>query len=61
MLAMCDFIYLTYCIRYDNLEIIEQALSHISEQEDCHRIPLPQLVVDIEELGRKPWHLCDEM
>lgn len=58
---MSDYYNYTYCIRCDNLERIEQALTRIFEQEDCHRISLPPLSVDIEELGRNPWLLCDEL
>ncbi|MEH2136222.1 hypothetical protein [Nostoc sp.] len=41
----------TYCIRSDNLDLIEQALTHILEQEDSHRIPLPPLSLDGIELS----------
>ncbi|ACC82431.1 hypothetical protein [Nostoc punctiforme] len=52
----------TYYIRCNNLELIEQALTHILEQEGCRRIPLPILPDDdIEKLRGKPWLLCNEL
>ncbi|MEH1796292.1 MULTISPECIES: hypothetical protein [unclassified Nostoc] len=41
----------SYCIRSDNLDLIEQAVTHIFEQEDCRRIPLPPLSLDGIELS----------
>lgn len=58
---MFDFYNFTYCIRCDNLELIEQVLTRILEQEGCHRIPLPSLSIDVEKLYRNPWLLCDEI
>lgn len=58
---MSGFWNYTTCIRCDNLELIEQALTRIMEQEGCRRIPLPPLSMDVEELRRYPWHLCNEL
>ncbi|MDF5722762.1 MAG: hypothetical protein PUP91_20250 [Rhizonema sp. PD37] len=58
---MSGFWNYTYCIRSDNLDLIEQALSRILELEGCRRIPLPTLSIDVEELRSCPWLLEDEL
>ncbi|MDZ8055752.1 MAG: hypothetical protein RMX68_010505 [Aulosira sp. ZfuVER01] len=51
----------TYYIRCNNLDLIENVLNSIFEQESCRRIALPNLSVDIEELHRNQWLLCNEL
>ncbi|OUL36557.1 hypothetical protein BV372_06935 [Nostoc sp. T09] len=51
----------TYYIHCNNLDLIENALTSIFEQESCHRIALPNLSVDIEELRCRPWLLYKEL
>ena len=51
----------TYYIRCNNLDLIEKALISIFEQESCLRIALTNLSVDIEELLRNRWLLCNEL
>ncbi|MBH8564343.1 hypothetical protein I8748_19490 [Nostoc sp. CENA67] len=53
-----NFTYYIYC---DNLDLIEQACIHIFEQEGSRRVSLPTLSVEIEELRRRPWLLCNEL
>ncbi|MEH2234032.1 MAG: hypothetical protein V7K71_31140 [Nostoc sp.] len=58
---MSGFWNYTYCIHCDDLTLIEQTLTRLLEQEGCHRITLPELAVDVEELRQNPWLLCDEV
>lgn len=54
---MSGFWNYTYCIRCDDLELIERAITRILEQESARRISLPPLSIKIEELHRDPWSL----
>ncbi|MEH1938027.1 MAG: hypothetical protein V7L14_30855 [Nostoc sp.] len=58
---MSGFWNYTYCIHSDDLTLIEQTLTRLLEQEGCHRITLPELPVNVEELRHNPWLLCDEV
>lgn len=51
----------TTCVRFNNLDLIEQALTRIFEQEGCRRIPKPPLpqnpLPSMKELHSRPWEI----
>lgn len=48
------------CIRSNNLDLIDLALTRIFEQEGCRRIPKPPQTMPSEGLRHNPWLLlCD--
>ncbi|MBE8986315.1 hypothetical protein [Nostoc sp. LEGE 12450] len=58
---MSGFWNYTYCIHCDDLTLIEQTLTCLLEQEGCHRITLPEISIDVEELRHNPWLLSHEV